>query len=546
MLNSPTAPTFSRESFQRKMSRQEARSESHSPPPVEPLNFPHSDGSIKSPSPARSHEDRFEPGPSPSVELPSRDTSWDSVTTNDTVAPPRREDTPGVPSSSTLAVQGDAPDETSLSIPEHSATIVTTEIVPVEAQLQVSGPVTTEPTQARARPITPIPMVLPPPSISHRWQSPSPSASHEEAGILGDRGVIEETPEMSKEAMDMPREIERATQSSSPVPVEPVVIRGRLVTPPSQEHTPAPVPTSPEARRGSSHSTTGSSSSDEESSEETEETEETEDEDDSDEDSDTKMASGSDDSDSLTPAPSPPAVTRLPVASSTTAALPIQGTVRSPIEPSSSKPDDLVTGDPIPNFIENQASLTNAATSPASVALELNQRSTSVAISIDEAPNDLPPSSSTPIDTPQAPAELEELTVPAIPVRRMTLKDYARRKKKDVGVSPTAQIPPAGLPVLNAGWSSPLAGRIVPLPDHSSSEPPLSSSEPASGSQALATDGQHAYAKAGTPPVPRVEIDDVVIPEAAASPLTPITVSRTSPLPDLFRFPVSSSFSVIL
>jgi hypothetical protein len=156
------------------------------------------------------------------------------------------------------------------------------------------------------------------------------------------------------------------------------------------------------------------------------------------------MASGSDYSDSLTPAPSLPVVARPPVASSFTLAPPAPDTAEPTIEPSSSEPDDRVKEDLNPNSAENQAPTTDPVTSPASVALEPSQRSTSVAISIDDAPNDLPPSSSTLIDAPQAPTDCLELPVPATPVRRVTVNSYTRRKKTDVGVSLTTQVSLAG------------------------------------------------------------------------------------------------------
>jgi hypothetical protein len=73
-----------------------------------------------------------------------------------------------VPISPTLTVQGDVPKEPSLPIVEHEAAppVTTTEPILVENQLQVSDPVTTQPAEERALPITPIPMVLPPSLIS--------------------------------------------------------------------------------------------------------------------------------------------------------------------------------------------------------------------------------------------------------------------------------------------------------------------------------------------------------------------------------------------
>ena len=456
MLNSPPAPTFSRESFQRKMSRQEPRSESHSPPP--PPLLQQSRDASRSASPLSGREDRFIPEASPSVEASSRFTSRDSAATNDTALPPQRGSL-GLSTSPVLPVP-DLPDVDAsppvLEQRESPPANTFNGFVPEEQHPAVEAAISSQPEEDSLRPITPLPMVIPLQSTDHRWQSPAASSSHDgyapEGRIMSRAGSNREP---SSQPHNLPED-DKSERTPSPAPAAPLVIRGRLVTPPSRESTPTPAP-SPGARRTQSSSTTESSTSEEE-----EESEESDDDDDDDNDgSDIKMGS---DSDSLTPAPSPP-----PVQQNVNVPGPVVSE-QEPVEVKQQYEVPIVVVETANHqelgLVDHSAPLPDDSTNPpVSTSSDSAPLALGIPLSLDMVSIDAPQSSSDPVEPPRIRVESEEPATPAVPVRRMTLKDYARRKKQEVvspstATSTTTHGPPPD-------WHSPLATRSVPLPESS-------------------------------------------------------------------------------
>jgi hypothetical protein len=453
MLNSPVAPTFTRANFQKKSLQGDS------------ADILVNDSIMTTP-------------PLPSVHSPTSNSTHKETGDNDSLPPaslasPRR-DTP--------IVMDNADELSGASVPPSSLSPVNrlseTRMTP---RREISGPPSTPPSPVivapdditpslssnHDRPETPVPMVIPPTLTSRNWRSPTPTPpSHEVASvkqeIQHEPFIYSDLPDASmSESILHPVEDHQLESSFRISSRSPIVIRGRLVTPPSTESNSVRAEFSP-------------GKDEEESEEPSEEDRNTTPEHVRTEERSAPLMENSD-SDSLTPAPSPcPSVHE----ESTGGALVIEMVpVASDImdeTPDSPAVSTVLTGEVEPNSEELKIETSDrpappvAISSPASVPAPLHQDDHEGGLGSPKPNSDLAPSTMEPsapetsssqippqkpvVDT-QKLQTVEESTTPAsAQIRRTTLKDYARRRKNHPNVPPPSA--PINVPDLQGTISS--------------------------------------------------------------------------------------------
>ena len=305
---------------------------------------------------------------------------------------------------------------------------VTTEAVDKTLQPIVDA---SDDAQSSNRLTTPVPMMTPVGFMSRSWHSPAPSSvADDHAPPPQEERKAPETRSRSPSVSDIDNR--PPPESMSPPPV--IIIRGRVVTPDSsREHTPA---AASDVQDGSSEL---SGSKEDEEDEEEGESSGSENEQNEDEESDNETKPTSDDSGTLTPAPSPPS-------------LPAAMQIVPEVARSSTPPHDIVPpafeSPLVPPIVATQAELVQKA----EVQRLQEPLSTATLAAEARAPSVVPEQvliQTTPQSSP-APEDVQPVGSSAdhansdrpqpVHVRRMTLKDYARRRKEAV-VSPLAQTP---------------------------------------------------------------------------------------------------------
>ncbi|KAG8786783.1 hypothetical protein FRC15_010725 [Serendipita sp. 397] len=298
-----------------------------------------------------------------------------------------------------------------------------------------------------SRPITPIPMVLQADLMSRSWHSPAPSSVQEDG--FTERVPSTASPQRNSitpkaESVGILEPLADITISTRAETPPPVLVKGRLVTPPSRDVTP---------------DSTGSKEAESDSNdEEDDDTSSLSDEDeDEDEDATMQSKSSSNDSDSLTPAPSP---TPLPVEIESTPDLleqtvspaPSLGQRQMPLPPTgqeASIPSVSVDAIDMPMIVEYSVPPMehDVVTAENHVGEDDDKQQPTVLSVVHEMPS--PPGSekvqtdapshetSTIVQQSTHPGELSGASTAH--VRRRTLQGYASRRKKDPLVSPSVQ-----------------------------------------------------------------------------------------------------------
>ncbi|PVF95084.1 hypothetical protein CPB86DRAFT_604307 [Serendipita vermifera] len=426
MLNSPVAPTFTRADFQRRVVQDDSTdniiNDSVMMTPPRP--------SLLSPSSETIHKDLPDADHLPPQSLsPRRDSSVVADNTEESSGnsvPPSSVSPINRNSESRVTPHREVSGEP--STPRSSVMLAPEEVTPSLSS-------------NHDRPETPIPMVIPPTLMSRSWRSPTPTPpSHESTIVKQEPFIYPELPDTAiSQSIPPPvdgHELESSFQISSP---SPIVIRGRLVTPPSREDTPVP--------SGSSSKTVEEDSDEGQEQSEKEVMEQTHIE---------KIPASltdNSDSDSLTPAPSPrplipdEEIVQAPPDPTLTTSTAMDETPDSPTVTAApdgetpldkEEPNAEASDGPIPSV---------AISSPTSTSMppRHSDHESSHGSPI-RKPDTIPPLSPTvesvppqkPIVDTQKLQSTEELSAPAsAQIRRTTLKDYARRRKNQPHAPPS-------------------------------------------------------------------------------------------------------------